>query len=63
MTTSESAMRMTVATREAMTCARGPASGLMNRRYTSFTRYDAPQLRWVLMVLMYAAAKAASRVP
>src|SRR5919112_3937053 len=63
MTASEQTMSTAVATRDAVIWARGPASGRMKRRYTSFTRYDAPQLRWVLIVLMYAAANAASSSP
>ena len=45
-------MSTTVASREALTLARSLAPGRMKRRYTSLTRYDAPQLRWVPIVLM-----------
>src|ERR687890_1158460 len=62
-TTRDNTISTPVASREAITCDRRLAFGFRNLRYTSFTRYDAPQLRCVLIVLMYAAANAASSRP
>src|SRR5258705_5935634 len=62
-TAMDSRKSTTVAPRETATKCDSDACFRMKRRYTSFTRYDAPQLSWVATVDMYAAAKPAIMNP